>query len=106
LNTQKHVIKVPQIDVPFICNKDHIGWFRLWINIQCGIRDISIMAMSYPASNLNNFFSISINFNMPYKIKLIMSNVTRCYNAQLARWWHNRHLMWVLHIVSKSMVDI
>jgi hypothetical protein len=25
LNTQKHVIKVPQIDVPFICNKDHIG---------------------------------------------------------------------------------
>jgi hypothetical protein len=79
---------------------------RLWINIQCGIRDICIMAMSYPASNLHHFFSISINLNMPYKIKLIMSIATRCCKAQLGRWWYHTHLIWVLHIASKSMVDI
>jgi hypothetical protein len=51
------------------------------LTFKCGIRDIYIMAMSYPTSNLHHFFSISINLNMPYKIKLIMSNATTCCNA-------------------------
>jgi hypothetical protein len=80
-------------------NKNHFGWLDLRVNTQFGIIVVYIMAKS----TLHHVFSISINANMPYKLKLIVNDATKCCNAQQEKWWYNAHLMWVLHVWSSNV---
>lgn len=54
-------------------NKKHIGWLKLWIDIQCGIMVVYIMAIFPQIFNLHYVFNISIKPNMLYIMYLNVS---------------------------------